>query len=223
MIMIKATPLYMFVMAVMMLLLNACTTSLPQSGARRDPIQRLPNINPPIISSRPRARPPAVTKPYKPIQKRIRTRPRPERRPTVLIRPADKAEVGKNPYDSVPQSGNGSQRSTGRGSASSAVNALLLQAKVDVIARRYETGASKLERALRISPRNAQVWSQLARVNYKQKKYASSITMAQKSNRYTSAGSELEKANWVLIRKASKASGDITTLKKAIRYERFNP
>lgn len=227
--MIKVTlPLRIFAMIASMLLLNACTTTIPEVTERRDPIERRPASPPPVYipppKPQPKPRPPVVTRPY-PSQTPARTTPTvPQRRPSPVVRrPADKAETGVNPYDNVPQVG-GAPRSANSGAATpAAVKTLLVQARVDVLAARYDASASKLERALRIAPRNAEVWHQLALVNYKQKKYAPSITMAKKSNSYTPTNSRLEKANWALIKQASKDAGDIKTLKEAIQYERFNP
>lgn len=229
--MIKATPLSPLLMVATMLLLNACTTTLPDVTERRDPVERPPRVvktpvTKPIL--KPTRRPSAVTTPYRPAPTSpvSSTRPNSRPRPTVGVRP-DLAESGANPYDKIPQSGrDGTTRNQPRGSSrgtSSAVKALLLRAKVDIVAARYGAAASRLERALRIEPRNAEVWHQLARINYKQGKHASSVTMAQKSNSYTLEDSPLEKANWSLIKQASKAAGDIRTLKRAIQYERSHP
>ena len=210
-------------------LLNACTTTLPDVAERRDPVERSSRtVIKPVVKPRPdvRRNSPAITQPYRPARNQPH-RPQSRPRPTGMVRPADRAESGVNPYDRIPQSGRGvSERNNPSASSvgtSSAVKALLLRAKVDIVAARYADGASRLERAIRIEPKNADVWHQLARINYKQGKYTSSITMAQKSNRYTAVDSALEKANWLLIKQASKAAGDIKTLKKAIQYERFHP
>jgi predicted Zn-dependent protease len=224
--MIKVTPVQTLLIVSMLPLLNACTVTLPNAGERRTPVERPSRtVIKPAIKPRPdlRRNSPAITQPYRPA----RSQPQPRSRPTGMVRPADQAESGRNPYDNVPQSGRevSARNSPIRSSTgtSSAVKALLLRAKVDIVAARYEDGASRLERAIRIEPRNAEVWHQLARINYKQGKHASSITMAQKSNRYTASDSPLEKANWSLIKQASKAAGDIKTLKKAIQYERSHP
>ncbi len=224
--MIKVTPFQTLLMACMMPLLNACTTTLPDVAERRDPVERSSRaVIKSVVKPRPdvRRNSPAITQPYRPAQNQPQSRPR----PTGMVRPADRAESGVNPYDRVPHSGREViERNSPRASSvgtSSAVKALLLRAKVDIIAARYADGASRLERAIRIEPRNAEVWHQLARINYKQGKHTSSITMAQKSNRYTAVNSALEKENWSLIKQASKAVGDIKTLKKAIQYERSNP
>jgi len=223
--MIKVTPVQTLLIAFMMPLLNACTVTLPDVGEMRTPVERPSRaVVKPVVKPRPDARrnSPAITQPYRPARSQSSSRPR----PTGMVRPADQAESGTNPYDNVPQSGREvSERNSPRGSSTgtSAVKALLLRAKVDIVAARYEEAASRLERAIRIEPRNAEVWHQLARVNDKQGKHASSITMAQKSNRYTAINSPLEKANWSLIKQASKAAGDIKTLKKAIQYERSHP
>jgi tetratricopeptide (TPR) repeat protein len=71
-----------------------------------------------------------------------------------------------------------------------------------------ESSANSLERALRIEPRNAMLWSRLADVRFSLQDYRQAIQMAAKSN--TLAGSDLylRRQNWYLMANAYAASGD---------------
>lgn len=189
------------VLVVSMLTLASCSVIEPPlsypSGRTSTPSSRLPEVIPP--------------KDGQPVQ-------------TETI----EVEQAKNPYDEVPQSSSSPVVFTNMPAAttsvsSPAVKALLTQARVDMAASRYTAATGKLERALRIEPRNPLVWHQLAKAHYNEGKDASAISMAKKSNFYTAENSSLEKQNWQLIKSASKRSGDIKTLKDAIRYERNHP
>ena len=209
------------------LFLTACTATLPdvgRSGGDRGGDRSY--TKPPMKVVRPVVKPTTVRKPVSKPSKPVRTRPVVRSPIVVNVVKPEKAETGANPYDNVPKSRQTvkSEAVVTRGEPTSpAVTSLLLRAKVDIAAANYDSGISKLERAIRIEPQNAEVWHQLAKANYKQGKYSSSISMATKANRYTAVDSEQEKSNWALIKKASKKSGDIKTLKKAIQYERAHP
>ena len=88
---------------------------------------------------------------------------------------------------------------------------------------RNAAAVEKMERALRIEPRNPQIWHLLAKAHYNQKNDSTAISMAKKSNLYVGDGSSLEKQNWQVIKNASKRSENIKTLKAAILYERAHP
>jgi len=68
--------------------------------------------------------------------------------------------------------------------------------------------ASSLERALRIEPRNAQLWSRLAQVRYDQKEWKKAVQLAAKSNTLSGGNSGLLRQNWVLMANAYEALGD---------------
>ena len=208
--------------------LASCTVIEPPPRsyppARHIPVNKPKPKTKPIIrpAKKPPSRRPVITKPVvKPVPK-----------PVVVKPQRDEPEQGVNPYDSIPQ--RTSATAPGRAkapvastsslpSSSPAVNSLLTQAKADMLVKRHASAINKLERALRIEPQNPSIWHQLSNAYYKDGKDSSAISMAKKSNLYTAADSPMEKANWLLIKAASKRSGKIKTLKDAIRYEQTHP
>jgi len=69
------------------------------------------------------------------------------------------------------------------------------------------SAGGSLERALRIEPRNAVLWSRLAEVRFAQKKWQQAIQMAAKSNTLTTPDSGLRRQNWNLMASAYAAQG----------------
>jgi len=137
----------------------------------------------------------------------------------VVAKPRRKVPVmqAKNPYEELPKP----QNKRGKASiGSSATQVLIMQAQQAVVGQQYSTAISYLERALRIEPQNAAIWSELAKVHYDKGSDLRAISMAKKSNLYSPEGSALELQNWNLIRMASKRSGNVQSLKDALRYER---
>ena len=68
--------------------------------------------------------------------------------------------------------------------------------------------ANSLERALRIEPRNAQLWSRLAQVRYDQKAWKQAVQLAAKSNTLSGGNASLLRQNWVLMANAYDELGD---------------
>ncbi|MFC1684171.1 tetratricopeptide repeat protein [Pseudomonadota bacterium] len=69
--------------------------------------------------------------------------------------------------------------------------------------------ASNLERALRIEPRNAHLWNQLAHVRLSQQQFGQAADLAAKSNSLAGADRWLRRDNWQLIAKARRQTGDL--------------
>ncbi len=67
-----------------------------------------------------------------------------------------------------------------------------------------ESAAQTLERGLRIAPKNASLWSQLADVRLQQQQYGQAQSMAQKSNNLAGANASLIQKNQSIIMKAQK-------------------
>ncbi len=202
-----------------LLSLASCTVIEPPSRAY-----------PPTHKPKP-TRPAYIPKPVtKSVTRPVITKPvvKPKSKPKLPVVKAtvDEPEQGKNPYDDVPQR-TASTEERGAPSSnvptSSAVKSLITQAKIEMAVKRNAAAINKLERALRIEPRNPAIWHQLAKANYNEGKDVTAISMAKKSNIYTAADSPLEKLNWKLIRSASKRSGNIRSLKEAIRYDQTHP
>ncbi len=196
-----------------MMILASCTVIEPPARAYPPAHQPKP--------TRPAYIPKSVPKPV--ITKSV-VKPKPKL--PVVKAPVVEPEQGKNPYDDVPQrTASTKQRSAPSSNVptSAAVKSLITQAKVEMAVKRNAAAINKLERALRIEPRNPAIWHQLAKANYNEGKDATAISMAKKSNIYTAADSPLEKLNWQLIKSASKRSGNIRSLKEAIRYDQTHP
>jgi predicted Zn-dependent protease len=68
--------------------------------------------------------------------------------------------------------------------------------------------AAILERAIRIQPRNPQLWHELAQVRYTQKRYQQAESLALRSNRYAARQTDLRRANWRLIAESREKLGN---------------
>jgi tetratricopeptide (TPR) repeat protein len=77
-------------------------------------------------------------------------------------------------------------------SSSSAVDALLLDAKTYYEIQQFERSAALLERALRIEPNNPKLWYYLAGVRLEQKEWERAIHLAKKSNALAGDGRQYE-------------------------------
>jgi len=89
-----------------------------------------------------------------------------------------------------------------------AVVALLDNADVQVRAGDLGAAAATLERALRIEPRNASLWSRLAALRLRQGRYGMAADLAAKSNSLAGSNRALKRDNWRLIARARRAAGD---------------
>jgi tetratricopeptide (TPR) repeat protein len=77
-----------------------------------------------------------------------------------------------------------------------------------------EGAANSLERAMRIEPRNAKLWSRLANIRFEQKLWQKSIQLANKSNTLAASSKGLRRQNWYLIANSYSALGDLESAKK---------
>ncbi len=83
-----------------------------------------------------------------------------------------------------------------------AVLALLSEATQQETSGDPEIAAAKLERALRIEPRNAVLWHHLAAVRLRQGQTQLAVSLAQKSNSFAAHDSELVERNQRIIQLA---------------------
>jgi len=90
-------------------------------------------------------------------------------------------------------------------SESIAVAGLMDSARADVAANRLGSAAASLERALRIEPRNARLWHELALVRLKQGDYAQAASTAARSNTLAGNDASLRAANQRIIEEARGA------------------
>jgi predicted Zn-dependent protease len=93
-------------------------------------------------------------------------------------------------------------------------------ARVDAGAGRYATAAASLERALRIEPRNARLWHELARVRLQQEEFDQAENVAARSNAWAGDDSALRAENWRLISEARAARGDSKGAQSALERSR---
>ena len=102
-------------------------------------------------------------------------------------------------------------------SGNKAIIALLDRAQLDnQTGNREEAGAS-LERALRIEPRNAWLWLELAKLRVTQGQYAQAITLARKSISFAGRDHRLQALNWQVIGSARVAQGDSAGAEQAFK------
>lgn len=90
-----------------------------------------------------------------------------------------------------------------------AVQVLMLRAQDQRQAKDYAGAVVSLERALRISPRNAPLWNHLAQVRLDQGNHQLATELASKSNALAHPErKQLRRENWLIIARAKRAMGD---------------
>jgi tetratricopeptide (TPR) repeat protein len=97
----------------------------------------------------------------------------------------------------------------------SAVAHLHADARKRLAAKQYHAAASTLERALRIAPRNAELWHSLAVVRLQQQRWEMARNMAAKSNSLAAANRALQAENWRVIANSHQAQGNQQAARKA--------
>lgn len=84
------------------------------------------------------------------------------------------------------------------------IKSLLDQADTLYLQGRYTESLAALERAVRIKPRHAEIWSRMAQVYYKQNKFQQAEQHARRSNSYIQNNQPLKNYNDNLIQNAVK-------------------
>ena len=92
--------------------------------------------------------------------------------------------------------------------ASPAVTALLQEAEASSASGSLDEAAATLERAIRIQPRNAQLWHKLAEIRLQQHQPGLAEDLAKKSNVLSQDNKTLVRENWTLIGAARRKKGD---------------
>jgi len=95
-----------------------------------------------------------------------------------------------------------------REGSNQAVAALLDSANKHVKNNQLDKAGAALERALRVEPRNASIWHDLAQIRLHQGQYQQAESLAGKSNNLASGNRALQSRNWKVIASARKASGN---------------
>lgn len=72
----------------------------------------------------------------------------------------------------------------------------------------YNRAELQMERALRVDPRNGQVWHLMARIRYGQGDYGQTVQFCLKSNTLASHDLTLRRQNWMLLAKAYTVLGE---------------
>jgi predicted Zn-dependent protease len=96
-----------------------------------------------------------------------------------------------------------------------AVLALLDDAEKQIQGGQVELAAAGLERALRLEPKNALLWSRLAEIRLIQKNWQQAYVLANKSNSLAQENRLLQRQNWQIIAQAKAAQGDMAGLDQA--------
>lgn len=113
----------------------------------------------------------------------------------------DDGQVAIDPFYQVPSDSSQSAPSVSSTSESrnQTILALLSQAKTQERAGRPERAAAVIERALRIDPKNPQLWHRLALLRLQQRQYALAASLAAKSNALAKNDPQLQQKNKTLI------------------------
>jgi predicted Zn-dependent protease len=89
-----------------------------------------------------------------------------------------------------------------------AVSSLVESARVDASAGRLGNAAASMERAIRLSPRDARLWQELARLRMKQGEYGQAENVALRSNSLMRGDAAMRLQNWQIIADSREARGD---------------
>ena len=178
----------------------------PTPGALPEPqpvVPRPPRAAPPPAPAAPAA--PAPSKPAVALAPPPAVVPEPEPEPEPIQPPArpsppPPAAPSSPPADLPPAeiTRDGNQ----------AVAALLESADRYVKSKQLDKAGAALERALRIEPRNAGIWHDLAQIRLHQSQYQQAESLASKSNSLASGNRSLQSRNWKVIASARKAAGN---------------
>lgn len=129
-------------------------------------------------------------------------------------RPASRAKPGSatpRPAQSKPAKSKPGKPATPRPARrpNAAVQALLKDADAHERSGRYTLAVAAVERALRLAPRDARLWSRLAGIRAAQRQWSQAEQLAGKSNSLAGSGEKrLMAANWRLIAQARERLGD---------------
>jgi tetratricopeptide (TPR) repeat protein len=92
--------------------------------------------------------------------------------------------------------------------SSPAVIALLDAAESERQSGQLDAAVATLERAIKIQPRNARLWHEMAKLRLEQSKPRLALDLARKSNALASGDRDLKRENWRIIGEAKHLLGD---------------
>ena len=96
-----------------------------------------------------------------------------------------------------------------------AVASLVDQARTEASAGRLGNAAASMERAIRLEPKNARLWQELARLRLNQRDYVQAEHVAMKANTLTCGDYAMRAENWNIIAQSREARGDMTGARSA--------
>ena len=124
--------------------------------------------------------------------------PTPSPLPTPVPAPVPAPEPGPSvSRESVPVPEEGKAAAT-----------LLASARQNARTGQFSQAEMMLERALRVEPRNARLWHEMAQVKYGQKDYGQVVQFCIKSNSLAGKDYDLIQQNWLLMEKAYLELGE---------------
>ena len=96
-----------------------------------------------------------------------------------------------------------------------AVVSLMDQARTEASEGRLGNAAASMERAIRLEPKNARLWQELARLRLNQRDYVQAENVALRSNALTRGDYGIRTENWNIIAQAREARGDTAGARSA--------
>jgi len=133
------------------------------------------------------------------------TRPAPA---TVTPPSQPERRIYSRPDSASPPAYHGRSHGDTGGGHPPAVLALLTEAERQLGAGQADGAAATLERAIRIKPKSAELWSKLARVRMQQSRFDQAEQLAKKSNVLARGERALTARNWSIIAESRRLRGD---------------
>jgi hypothetical protein len=170
----------------------------------------------PVPLSEPQATPPRTPRPAipKPEEETLALAPPAPAAPTQPVTTPPPAPAAPLPAAPPPRPADLPPAEITR-EGNQAVVALLDSADKYVKGGQLDKAGAALERALRIEPRNAGIWHDLAQIRLHQGQYQQAESLASKSNNLASGNRALQSRNWKLISVARKAGGNAAGAEEA--------
>ena len=97
---------------------------------------------------------------------------------------------------------------------SPAAQSLLARSDTQTDEGDWDSAANSLERALRLEPNNALLWSRLAGIRYQQEDWQQAVQLAAKSNTLAARDENLRRRNWNMMANAYDQLGDAEAAQK---------
>jgi tetratricopeptide (TPR) repeat protein len=119
-------------------------------------------------------------------------------------------ELLDGPAKDEPIDGSSSSNAARQDMQKPTILALLDKASVNEQGGNLDGALADVERALRIDPRNAQLWHRMARIRLRQQRLQQATDLALKSNGYATENKALQAENWRLIYSARQRLGDMS-------------